>query len=98
MYYRDHFMFTILSLIESYFDFVLDAAIAYRYYKITQRKKSMPAVQIPDYRRIPEIWRILKAFGHRYFGMAIWRNFGDFLKAFGSKLFFWRNILTYHFL
>jgi len=30
------------------FSFVLHAAIAYRYYKITQPKKSMSAVQIPD--------------------------------------------------
>ena len=60
----------------------------------------IPVSELPYwqiYRRIPKIWRILNVFGHRYFGIAIWRNV-DFLKAFGSKFFFWRNILTYHFL
>jgi len=27
------------------------------------------------YRQIPESWRILKALGYKYFGMAIWRFF-----------------------
>jgi len=39
------------------------------------------------YRGIPEFWRILKVFGYKYFGLSIWRISGDFLKAFGSKLF-----------
>jgi len=39
------------------------------------------------YRQIPEIWHILKAHGYKYFGFAIWRISGDFLKAFGSKFF-----------
>jgi len=33
------------------------------------------------YRQIPEIWQILKAFGYRYFGLAIWRVSGDFLSS-----------------
>jgi len=30
------------------------------------------------YRQIPEICLILKAFGCKYFGLAIWRISGDF--------------------
>jgi len=37
------------------------------------------------------MWRILKAFGYKYFGLAIWRISGDFFKALGSKFFGWRN-------
>jgi len=36
------------------------------------------------YREIPEIWRILEAFGYKYFGLAIWRIAGDVVIAFGS--------------
>ena len=36
---------------------------------------------------IPKIWRVLKTFGYKYFGLAIWRIFGNFLKAFGYKFF-----------
>jgi len=49
------------------------------------------------YHQIPEIWRILQAFGYRYFGLAIWRIFGDFFKAFGSKFFGLAKFMTYTF-
>jgi len=39
------------------------------------------------YRQILEIWRFLKAFGYKYFGLAIWRISGDFLEEFGSNFF-----------
>jgi len=32
------------------------------------------------YRQIADIWRILNAFGYKYFGLATWRFSGDFLK------------------
>jgi len=50
MYYRDHFISTFLSLIESYLVlfYVLPYSLSLLYYKITQRKNSMTAVQIPE--------------------------------------------------
>jgi len=41
------------------------------------------------YRQIPESWRILKALGYKYFGMAIWR----FFESIWLQIFFvWRNV------
>ena len=34
-----------------------------------------------------EIWRILKVLDCKYFGLAIWRISGNFLKGFGFKFF-----------
>jgi len=45
---------------------------------------------LPNWRiycQIPKIWRIFKAFGYKYLGLATWRIFGNFLKAFGSIFF-----------
>ena len=50
------------------------------------------------YRLIPKIWQIVKAFDYNYFGLAIWRIFGNFLKHLASKVLVWRNMLTHHFL
>jgi len=54
MYYRDHFISIFLSLIESYLAlfYVLLYSLALLYYKITKRKNSMTAVQIPEKFRV----------------------------------------------
>jgi len=50
VYDRDHFISTFLSLIESYLAlfYVLPYSLTLLYYKITKRKNSMSAAQIPE--------------------------------------------------
>jgi len=48
MYYRDHFASIIVSLIESCLCLTCCHSLSLLHYKITQRKKSTSAVQIPE--------------------------------------------------